>query len=616
MLNLGVSGFYELTLTYRDWAQGVATMSDSTFLHLSRDLRSKGVSHAKPLIAKCMALVAEVSDRALGLRPHPNQIQAAYAMLRGTVAELATGEGKTLAAVMTAACAVAAGRQVHVITANDYLAERDAREMAPLYQALGITVSWVTETMPDEERKSAWRNSVVYASNKMVAFDHLRDRVANPQGFSDLSSKLDAVLRKFSGGEVNKGKTFLCGLDFCIVDEADSVLIDEANTPLILSSEDQSTSGKSRAREKLLRELFELSGIFEENHDFEVLPGVSRRIRLSEVGRNRLRQPLAQEQYLPLHRLEREELTVQALTALHLLKRDEAYVVIDGICQIVDPETGRTMPDRRWNRGLQQMVEIKESVKLSAERETIAQISYQRLFQRYLTLCGMTGTAEEVRGELGDTYGLIVRKIPTHHPLRRDVMPVRWFGNLFDKESAIVQKVIELSRKGAPVMVACSSVAESERISEQLSSFGVESSVLNARQSAQEAEIISRAGQAGCITIATGMAGRGTDIKLSGLARQAGGLQVLLASPHESARVDRQFAGRCARQGDPGVVWRYGSAEDSFFQRYDAFRHLSPGLRLYLTRLWVARASRRARAMLMRYDSQLGQALAFSGGDR
>jgi len=406
------------------------------------------------------------------------------------------------------------------------------------------------------------------------------------------------------------------------VDEADSVLIDEARTPLIISG-----GGQPEQRE-FLEQALALARQLEESADYRIERG-SRRIELTDAGKGRLEEFAAPLGGLWLGQRRREETARRALSALHLFNRNEHYLVRDGRVEIIDEFTGRVMPDRSWERGLHQLIEVKEDCRVSLQHDTLARISYQKFFRRYFKLAGMTGTAREAGGELLAVYGLHVVRVPTNRPIRRRACADRILPGLQEKWQAVVARVAELNREGRPVLVGTRSVAASENLSEMLTGAGLDHQVLNAKFDRVEADIIAGAGEAGRITIATNMAGRGTDIKLGPGVAERGGLYVLLTERHEAGRIDRQLEGRCGRQGDPGMHEAILSLEDPLLESGN-IRWLAALARGLLragapTWAWVAgRALRRAqrklehlhgsiRHDLLKQDEQRGGMLSFSG---
>lgn len=512
----------------------------------------------KAVVARVFALLRELSRRLYGLRPHDVQLMGAWAMLSGMVAEMNTGEGKTLTATLAAGTAALAGLPVHVISVNEYLTARDAEFATPLCDALGLSVGCVTQEKPPEERCRAYACDITYCTNKDVVFDYLRDTIA----LKNRSKPVMLQAGRLCDPSSDRSALLQRGLFFAIVDEADSVLIDEARTPLIISGE----SG-GEAEERFLREALEMAGSLTIQRDYTV-DTAQRAISLLEPGKRAIETNATGLGALWRGTVRREEVVGKALSALHLFQKDEHYLVGDGKIQIVDEFTGRVMPDRSWEKGLHQLIEIKEGVEITRQRETLARISYQRFFRRYLRLSGMTGTAGEVRRELWNVYRLPVVKIPPNKTVRRTILPSRLFRTQEQKWDAVVDRVLELNALGRPVLVGTRSVAASEWLSRLLEDrhfFGHR--VLNARQNREEADIVARAGETGAVTIATNMAGRGTDIALSDAVRQKSGLHVILTEMHEAGRIDRQLAGRCARQGDPGSFEVMLSMEDALLSR-------------------------------------------------
>ena len=565
--------------------------------------------------ARSFALIRAVAARQLGLTPYDVQLMAAWSMLQGRMAELATGEGKTLAASLAAATAALAGRMVHVVTVNDYLAERDHALLSPLYRALGLTAGLVVHGQSPAERRAAYACDIVYTSNKELVFDYLRDQMrrrATPTTLHGRVARLD-------GKRVHEDNLVLRGLDFAIVDEADSVLIDEARTPLIISE-----TADAGVEDQACVEALDLVAELIEGVDYRI-DRSERRIDLTPAGRNRVE---ALSATLGSHwgsTVVRSELVVKALTARLLFERDVQYLVRDGRVAIIDEYTGRVMPDRFWNDGLHQMIEVKEGCARTGQRTSVARITYQRFFTRYRHLCGMSGTLAEVTRELRSVYGVGVARIPTHNPCRRRIEPTVITTTADAKWRAIADYAVALSAAERPVLVGTRSVAASELASGLLHGHGVPHSLLNAAQDATEAAIIARAGEPGCVTIATNMAGRGTDIKLTEAVCERGGLAVVLSDRHDAARIDRQLAGRGARQGDPGSFLQVLSLEDALMDplRTGAVGRvlltLARSHRVVACALFAVmqhRAERRHRAVrreLMRFEARLQGSLSFAG---
>jgi preprotein translocase subunit SecA len=513
------------------------------------------------LVAEAMACLRESTLRSLGIRHRPNQIYGALLMVRGSLLEMATGEGKTVTALLAAGTAAFAGRRVHVVTVNDYLARRDREELAPVYERLGITTALVLEEDDPDERRAAYRADVVYVNNKSVTFDYLRDRMALGQRPSRARNRVGAGFGR-PGQVAGKAPLTLSGLDFAIVDEADSVLIDEAKTPLIISAEEP--SGEEAAH---LQVALGAAALLKPDVDFRH-DAKARHVELTEAGKRAVDAALGHLGGLWSVKRAREARIAQALSALHVFQLDEHYIIADGKVQIVDEFTGRVMPDRSWEGGLQQMIEAKEGLELSNARKTIARITYQRFFRRYRHLCGMTGTAMEVSGEIRAEFDMAVRPVPTHAKGLRRFIGTTLLARSDRRWEIVAERAAGIVAQGRSVLVGVRSVAASEALAAELDRRGMPHRILNARQDAEEATIVSEAGQPGRITVATNMAGRGTDIKLAPAVRAAGGLHVILTEFHESARVDRQLFGRCARQGDPGTTEAIVSLEDDLFVRY------------------------------------------------
>jgi len=580
--------------------------------------RMQSAGFCDDLIAEAFAIVREASRRTLGLRHHDVQLLAGQALLRGKIAEMATGEGKTLAATLGACTAAVTGAAVHVVTVNDYLAERDAAENLPLYAFFGLGVGVVKQDMPIEDRRCQYAKNIVYVSNKELTFDYLKDRIALG---GTLASQLK--LRRLQRGRTAPA-SLLRGLHVAIVDEADSVLIDEARTPLIISETlpDDLDSSVYHQAIALARRL--------EAQTHYVL-GKDRDIWLSGAGEGALAGMIQGLEGVWKSPLWQKELINKALWALHLFHRDQHYIIVDSKVQIVDEFTGRVMPDRTWERGLHQMIEAKENCEITGQRRTLSQITYQRFFGRYLLLAGMTGTAKEVEPELKRVYDLTATRIPTHKPTRRRRLPDRVFRTSAERWEAVAVRAQAVAVEGRAVLVGTRSVEGSETLSRLLDACGISHTVLNARQDKAEADAVAQAGLAGRITVATNMAGRGTDIKLAPEVEKLEGLHVILTEFHESARVDRQLFGRSARQGNPGSVEAMVSLEDEVFQRYaPVLTHLGSHWWLgrgrhhaKLFRWFVAYAQLKAESQNRRFrldtiqrDRKWLQALGFVGGEK
>jgi preprotein translocase subunit SecA len=584
---------------------------------LRRRLRGEGF--ALEPVAQTFALAREAASRVIGQRHYDTQVLAGWWLLQGTLVEMATGEGKTFAATLPALTAALAGVATHVITVNDYLAARDAQSMGPLYQFFGLRAGAVVHGMPPAERRAVYAGDITYASNKELAFDYLRDRAALGDRASTLHLAADSVLE--TRGDGRSGATVLRGLMYGIVDEADSVFIDEARTPLILSQ----MTDEGTLREPYERAL-SIAAALDEGIHFE-LEYSARRVRMTDAGRDAadaLDEESGESPFVSARA--RQEAVQRALAARHFYERDRQYVVVEGKVQIVDEATGRAMPDRAWERGLHQMIEAKEGLAVTGARETRARITYQRLFRRYLRLAGMSGTAAEVAAEIGRTYGPAVVRVPLHRPSRRVLLAPRCLHNAAEKWQVVAGRIEQVAgREQRPVLVGTRTVEASEQLSALLGERGVEHVVLNAKQDREEAAIVARAGEAGRVTVATNMAGRGTDIVLGPGVAERGGLHVILTEFHESPRIDRQLFGRCGRQGDPGSGEAIVALDDELFTSHAPWlvRTLRRrGGDIAAHQLWLlrrvaqavaGRRNRDAREGSLRQDRRFAQVLAFAG---
>jgi preprotein translocase subunit SecA len=510
------------------------------------------------LIIRSFAIVREAASQILGKRHYDVQVIGGWLMINGMLAEMNTGEGKTLTATLPACTAAFAGIPVHVITANDYLVERDAREMGPLYKALGLSVGTVIDGMDHEARRKAYACDITYCTNKQVAFDYLRDRLTMGRHASRRQLEVERLHRD----DARIDRLLLRGLCFAIVDEADSVLIDEARTPLIISR-----TSTNPLEAQTYQQALQLAEQLHEGFDFTIRQQ-ERTILLTEPGKTRLASLCQPMKGVWTGQRRREYLVKQALSALHLFVRDKQYLCRDGKVQIIDENTGRVMADRSWELGLHQLIETKEGLALSSSKETLARISYQRFFRRYLRLAGMSGTAREVAAELAGVYGLPVVRVPPHRPPRKTTHPDWVYRTAERKWAEVIKRIKEIHKSGRPILVGTKSLADSEYLSSLLSKAKLPHRVLNAKQDAREAEIIAQAGQAGRITVATNMAGRGTDIRLGDGVAERGGLHVIATERHEAGRIDRQLFGRCGRQGDPGSFEAIVSLQDELLKMY------------------------------------------------
>lgn len=572
-------------------------------------------------LKRAFALVREIAFRQIGEKPFHVQIAGALALNAACVAEMATGEGKTLSATMPVTIAGWRGHGCHVITANDYLAKRDAEWMGRIYRFCGLTVSFIEQQMSPDRRRKAYMADITYCTNKEVTADFLRDRLILGKSKGLSSSLLDKIIT--DGRLIDR--LVQRGLHCAIVDEADSILVDEAVTPLIISGQ----SPNPQQIESFRQAACIASQLDREVH-YQVNPRY-REIELTDEGRTHFKE--LTEHIGGFWRGNRRslELINQALTAKEFYLKDKNYVIDDDKIVIVDEFTGRMMPDRSWRDGLHQAIEAKENVEINSPKDTYARISFQRFFRMYNKLAGMTGTASEASCEFWQIYHLPVVAIPTNHPCIREDLPNIILPTESAKWARIVQEIRSVHDTGRPILVGTHSVRASEHLSELLKAEKLSHQVLNAVYHKQEAGIVAQAGQHGNITVATNMAGRGTDIKLGRGVAKLGGLHVIAAEPNESARIDRQLYGRCARQGDPGSTQGIFSLEDEIVSRYaknstaylrkryanNADDISSPVVRgiFRLAQLRAERLALRQRKSVLRTDHWIDEQLGFTGGE-
>ncbi len=518
--------------------------------NISRKLKQKGLN--KKEIIQAFALIRETAWRTVHMKHFKPQIAGAYAMLNNMVAEMDTGEGKTLTATLTASTVAMAGIPVHIISVNDYLTKRDATLMAPIYEFCNLSVGYVVHDMDRAQKREAYACDITYCTNKEIAFDYLKDKLV----LKNCSNLLSICAGYLKGGGSDVDKLMMRGLHFAIVDEADSVLIDEARTPLIIS---QSIDNKEE--EKFYEEALDVALQLIEKKDYLIYQK-DRMIRLTEAGKITIKTLTNSLNVLWESSVRREEFIISALSAQIFFKKNRQYLVKDGKVQIIDEFTGRVMADRSWEKGLHQLIEKKENCKLSNQKETLARMSYQKFFRKYLMLSGMTGTAKEVKKELWSVYGLLSVKIAPNKKRMRKKLSDRIHPTIECKWQDVVKRVTAVYKQKRPVLIGTKSVADSEYLGALLIEKGLEIQILNARQDKEEALIIAEAGKIQKITVATNMAGRGTDIKLSKQVIALKGLHVILTQRHDAGRIDRQLEGRCGRQGEPGSFEVIVSLED------------------------------------------------------
>lgn len=504
-----------------------------------------------------LPIVVGAARKALGIEPYRTQIMGALALSKGSLTEMATGEGKTLTIALAAAIAGWSGRPVHIITANDYLASRDAINLGNFYELCGLSVASVTADMNPQQRRSAYQASVVYCTGKELVADFLRDRIL----LGDLAQPARRSVERLKG-ELHHTHSVLRGLHVAFVDEADNQLIDEAVTPLIISRREEDSS-----IDEAMTGADQLAASMLPGEDYE-LNERQREISLLPAGREKIAAWSAERQGLLSAPDWMGDLAIAALQARHFFLEGKQYVIIDDKIVIVDEFTGRQMPGRSWRLGLHQAVEAKEALEISTPSETLARLSFQRFYRLFRHLAGISGTAREAASEFWRVYRLPLIEVPRHKPNQRNDFRPKVFLHEGDKRDALVQEVLEMRQQGRPVLVGSRSVTASEQLAQRLQHVGVDCSVLNAARHDDEAQIIAMAGGDARVTIATNMAGRGTDILIGKSVVKAGGLHVILSEPHESARVDRQLMGRSGRQGDPGSSSVYTSLEDEISERY------------------------------------------------
>ncbi len=518
-------------------------LSDDAIRERAVDIRARLADGTEidEVLDETFALVREASWRSVGMRPYDVQLIGAMVLNEGQIAEMRTGEGKTLAAVPAVVLNALTGHGVHLVTVNDYLASRDASWMRPVYEALGLTVGVIGSMMPEEDRRTAYAADITYGTNSEFGFDYLRDNMA---------VRLDDCVQR--------------GHTFCIVDEVDSILIDEARTPLIIS-------GVPEAAADTYYRFARIVPTLKRDTDYEV-DEKSKTVAPLETGVEKVERALGIDHlYLDVHG-QLVNHFIQALKAQSLFRKDKEYIVRDGEVLIVDEFTGRVLEGRRYSEGLHQAIEAKEGLKIREENQTLATITLQNYFRMYDKLSGMTGTASTEANEFNKIYETEVVSIPTHRPMVRNDENDFIFKTKDSKFRAVIEDIADAHDRGQPVLVGTISVAVSEMLSGMMERRGIPHSVLNAKQHDQEAEVIARAGERGAVTIATNMAGRGVDIKLGDGVEELGGLYVIGTERHESRRIDNQLRGRSGRQGDPGMTRFFLSAEDDLIRIFSGDR--------------------------------------------
>ena len=513
------------------------------------------------ILPEAFATAREGAKRVLGLYPFRVQIIGGIALHYGNIAEIMTGEGKTLTATLPVYLNALTGKGVHVVTVNEYLSSRDESEMGQLYKWLGLSVGLNLNSMSADEKRDAYNCDVTYSTNSELGFDYLRDNMV-----------------------VYKDQMVQRPLNYAIIDEVDSILIDEARTPLIISGQAEQANSEYIRADRFVKTLVEDKSDDDvdddEDHGDYKIDWPTKTINLTNQGIKKACEHFGLKNLYDIDNQVLVHHIDQALRANYIMLKDIDYVVQNGEVMIVDSFTGRVMEGRRYSDGLHQAIEAKEGVKIQEESKTQATITYQNFFRMYKKLAGMTGTAKTEEEEFREIYNMEVITIPTNRPIARKDLPDILYPTLDSKFEAVVKEIKERHAKGQPVLVGTVAIESSERLSQMLNQAGIPHAVLNAKNHAKEAEIIMNAGQRGAVTIATNMAGRGTDIKLGPGVKELGGLAVIGTERHESRRIDNQLRGRSGRQGDPGVTRFYLSLEDDLMKRFGGDR-----VKLFLDRI-------------------------------
>jgi len=612
----------------RHWESEFGRLNDVELKQAAARLRgrARGGETLERILPEAFGLVCVAATRAIHLRPFDVQLAAGYIIHQGALAEVATGEGKTLVAGLPAFLNALGGKGVHITTVNDYLARRDAEWIGPTYEALGFKVGVLQQQMPDPDRHRAYRCDITYGTASEFGFDFLRDRLRLAQ----TKGQAAPFWAPWVTGNTEAGRTPDTRVqrehNYAIVDEADSIFIDEARTPLIISAPTRPATPEEQV---VYLWANKLAQSMSRDVDF-TLDEKKEKIELTDKGKHTCRysSPPSGPHSHAMDKL--HEHVERAIQAWHRFRRDQHYMVEKEKVVIIDEYTGRRMPDRHWREGLHQAVEAKEGAPITFAADHAAQITYQSYFRLYKKLAGMTGTAAQNWIEMRRVYKLWVVCAPTNRPVIRQQWPDRIFPTEDAKFAAVVAEVRRLREQGRPVLIGTRSVEKSEELSRRLHDAAVPHRVLNARQHEQEAHVVAEAGEAGKVTIATNMAGRGTDIKLGPDVAAAGGLHVLGTERHEAARVDRQLAGRAGRQGDPGSCQFFLSLEDELLEALGPSRQASLRERgsrggnadwqsyapVFLrAQRRVERRHRRQRVDLMLYEKQRQEILKDLGAD-
>lgn len=566
-------------------------------------------------LSYALGFICEAAFKSVAIRPYIEQIMGSLAIHKKFAIQMKTGEGKTITAAISAVLAGWKGQPCHVVTSNDYLAKRDAELMRPLYERCGLSVGYVISTMQPHERKSAYGCDITYSTSKELLADFLRDKIADDTSSHEGSDLVYKILTR----TVND-KRVMRGLYTAIIDEADSVLADEATVPLIIS-----VPGQNRLLKEAVTTALSLAQTLYVDVDYTIQRHLSD-IRITPKGKKKIEAALITLPSIWSSSERSEYLIKQALVARHFYHKDVHYVVNEGKIVIVDEKTGRMMEGRSWSGGLHQAIEVKEGVELTEVTKSHIQMSFQLFFRLYNNLAGMSGTLQNIEKELWGIYGLVVVKIPTHVPKKLTLYPEKLFPCNQDKWDAVTQEILDHTSKGKAILVGTRSIKESETLSKKLNDLGINTTVLNALRHEKEAMIIAQAGKRGKVTIATNMAGRGTNILVDSDVIEAGGLHVIATERHESRRVDMQLFGRTARQGLPGSAQMIGSLDDEVMRRFTHSWLVALLKKIVTTRLgkkiallfyifFQYRAEKsisRSRKKILQQDLNLSKALSFT----
>jgi preprotein translocase subunit SecA len=552
-----------LVVQVREHAEDLCGLTDAQLTDeanmLSASMRNELDRCSVGRMVESFALTFEALRRIMGIRLYDQQLLSGMLLCRGMIAEMATGEGKTFCASLPAVFYALRGQSVHLATPNIYLAERDCELLTPVYRLLNRSIGILKENAQTDEKRATYACDIVYGTGYEFGFDYLREQLA---GINESREQLGRHYRNALRGGAPADKSFHARRGVAIIDEIDSVLVDEACIPLIISEGGAPADDDASFYAEAIR----VAAVLNEGVDYTI-DDENHSAGLTKAGKLRAHREAA----TPLKGgLQRSwgMYVEQALQATLMLQKDIDYVVADGKIVLVDGATGRLCPDRNWSEGLHQILEVKESLEHSSEMRTAARITRQRYFRMYDMLCGMTGTAMESRREFWRTFGLRVAKVPLRVPLKRIAMPARYFVDAASKWRAAIEEIGRVHATGRPVLIGSRTIENSETLAKHLDAAGIPYQLLNGKQDADEADVVSRAGYRGTVTIATNMAGRGTDIKLQPGVADLGGIHLLAVEPNESLRVDRQLIGRVGRQGDPGSYQFFVSADDALLLRF------------------------------------------------